>query len=181
MITAEIIADSLSPQGYRLTTFVVVFPRIVLSEFNTHRMFSRNSASSRAIPVAKMIKEVQENPFIPIAWQKAHKGMQGIEYKTNEEEIGYCIYQWLNARDSAIKAAESLSVGLNEEGTTKQITNRLLEPFMWHKVIVTSGEQGLENFFNLRCPQYKIGDKLFRSKKEATVYAQSEFDLIHPC
>ena len=77
---AEIIADSIVSTGERLTTFVVTFPRIVLAEFNTHRMFSRNSASSRAIPFKKMLKMVKENPFIPLAWQKDHSGMQGNDY-----------------------------------------------------------------------------------------------------
>ena len=80
MISAKIIADSKCPRGHRLTTFIVTFPRIVLAEFNTHRMFSRNSASSRAIPFKRMVKMLEENPFIPIAWQKDHKGMQGVEY-----------------------------------------------------------------------------------------------------
>ena len=47
---AEVLIDSVNPAGQRLTTFVLRFPRFVLSEFNTHRMFSRNASSSRAIP-----------------------------------------------------------------------------------------------------------------------------------
>ena len=80
MYKCEIIADSLSPQGNRLTTFKLTYPRIIHSELMTHRVFSRNSASSRAIPFEKMVKMVEEDPFIPIAWQKDHKGMQGSEY-----------------------------------------------------------------------------------------------------
>jgi hypothetical protein len=80
MIKAEIIADSKTQFGERLTTFVLVFPRIILAEFNTHRMFSRNSASSRAIPYKKMLSMVWNNPFIPIGWMKDHSGMQGYEY-----------------------------------------------------------------------------------------------------
>lgn len=68
MIQAKIIADSLSPQGHRITTMQVTFPRMILAELNTHRLFSRNSASSRAIPFEKMVKSVQENPFIPTVW-----------------------------------------------------------------------------------------------------------------
>lgn len=68
MIKAEIIADSLNLQGDRLTTFKVTFPRYILAELNTHRAFSRNSASSRTIPFKKMVKMVEDNPFIPIAW-----------------------------------------------------------------------------------------------------------------
>lgn len=160
MYRSEIISDSLSPQGDRLTTFIVQFPRIVLSEFSKHRMFSFSSASSRAIPFKKMVKMVEENPFIPIAWQKNHKGMQGSEYLTNDE----LKYNWLEAKDEAIRMAKTL----NEKGVTKQLCNRLLEPFMWHKVIITSGKEGLENFFNLRCPQYydKIEDTYKKSKKD---------------
>ena len=147
MIEAKIVADSLNPQGDRLTTFVVTFPRIILAEFNTHRMFSRNSASSRAIPFEKMVKSVKENPFIPIAWQKDHKGMQGTEYITDEIEIEANIRNWIDASKNAIFSADRLN---RRDGVTKQLCNRLLEPFMWHTVIITSGKEGLENFFNLR-------------------------------
>jgi thymidylate synthase ThyX len=146
MIEAKIVADSLNLQGDRLTTFIVTFPRIILAEFNTHRMFSRNSASSRAIPFEKMVKSVQENPFIPIAWQKDHKGMQGTEYHTDKLNIEAKEGEWLIARNHAVNQAKQL----NLMDVTKQLCNRLLEPFMWHTVIITSGKEGLENFFNLR-------------------------------
>lgn len=168
MITAKVVADSKNEFGNRITTMVVTFPRIILAEFNTHRMFSRNSASSRAIPFEKMLKSVQENPFIPIAWQKDHKGMQGSQYFpsdgfTAEEGIGgeYLKQQWLNARDQAITYAEVFS----KNNVTKQICNRLLEPFMWHTVIVTATE--FENFFHLRCPQYVTASgAIHRSRKQ---------------
>lgn len=144
-ISASIIADSINEQGQRLTTFVLVFPRIVLAEFNTHRMLSKNSASSRAIPFEKMVKMVKEDPFIPIKWMKDHKGMQGTEYFSDIEidDKGLDI-NWLVARDNAVKIATELS----NIGVTKQICNRLLEPFMWHTVIVTGTEW--DNFFALR-------------------------------
>lgn len=142
MITAEIVADSLNPVGNRLTTFVVCLPRIVLAELNTHRAFSRNSASSRAIPFEKMLERVKNDPFIPIKFQKDHKGMQGIEYFEGEEHE-QCVKDWLAARDLAVKAATSFSLNV-----TKQLRNRLLEPFLWHTVILTSSD--FENFFALR-------------------------------
>ncbi len=70
MIKAEVVADSLSPQRDRLTSLLVTFPRIILAEVNTHRMLSKNTSSSRAIPFNKMVEVVQNDPFIPIAWQK---------------------------------------------------------------------------------------------------------------
>tara|TARA_R110000744_G_scaffold39109_4_gene89097 strand:- start:1787 stop:2842 length:1056 start_codon:yes stop_codon:yes gene_type:complete len=164
MIKAEILADSINQQKDRITTMKVVIPRIVLAEFNTHRMFSRNSASSRAIPTSKMLEMIEENPFVPIAWQKDHKGMQGTQYLTGFDK-DQCEYEWKEARDSAVEQA----VKLKALGTTKQIINRLLEPFMWHTVIVTATE--FENFFKLRCPQYDLGDGIFhRSRKDAYKY-----------
>ena len=117
---------------------------MVLAEFNTHRMLSRNSASSRAVPFETMLKRVQENPFIPMRWMKDHKGMQGAEYFEDPSDIKELEATWLVAKDEAVSMAELLS----EQGLTKQIVNRLLEPFMWHTVIVTASEW--ENFFALR-------------------------------
>ena len=150
LISAKIVADSLNQFGERITTMKLIFPRIILAEFNTHRMFNRNSASSRAIPFKKMVKSVMETPFIPIAWQKEHKGMQGTEYFTDTKDIQNNIETWITARDYVIKQAE----GLNDYyGVTKQLCNRLLEPFMYHTVLVTATEW--ENFFELRCPKYQ--------------------------
>lgn len=160
-ISARIIADSLNRHGQRITTFVLVFPRIVLAEFNTHRMLSRNSASSRAIPFKKMVKMAIEDPFIPIKWMKEHTGMQGNSFfngefgmgfpNDNTTDIEFLEREWLKARDNAVCQAELLSLS----GLTKQLCNRLLEPFMWHTVICTGTEW--ENFFALRSnPQAEI-------------------------
>src|ERR1700722_20098868 len=109
MIKAKIIADSINPCGNRLTTFVLEFPRMILAELNTHRMFSRNSASSRAIPFETMLKSVRENPFIPMRFQKEHKGMQGTEYFESEAH-DMCVADWLRARDAAVRAATSFQL-----------------------------------------------------------------------
>lgn len=142
-ISAEIIADSIC-NGFRITTMKLIMPRIVLSEFNTHRMFSRNSASSRAIPILKMIRAVQEDPFIPLKWMKDHSGMQGTDY-LDESDSWHANNTWLIARDHAVSQAVLLS---DRYKVTKQLCNRLLEPFMWHTVLVTATEWG--NFFALR-------------------------------
>lgn len=161
-ISATIVADSINQQGDRITTMLVTFPRFILAELNTHRMLSKNSASSRAIPFKKMIESVQNNPFIPIAWQKEHSGMQGTEY-FNQAISNDIQDQWLEAKNTAVNKAKLLS----QYGVTKQICNRLLEPFMWHTVLITATEW--ENFFALRCPQYEFNHKTFKSKKDALV------------
>lgn len=158
--SAKVLADSISPDRVRLTTLEVTFPRIVLAEFNTHRVFSRNSASSRAIPVEKMIKMVEDDPYIPTHWGKNQKGMQA-EVELSKDEQATAVSWWLGARSKAIESAKALlAVGVH-----KQITNRLLEPFMWHTVIVTATEW--KNFFHLRCnpmahPEIKLAAELMR-------------------
>lgn len=169
-ISAKVIADSKNQFGNRITTLIVTMPRYILAEFNTHRMLSKNSASSRAIPFERNLESIEKNPFIPIAWMKDHKGMQGTEYFEN---AGVHLHNWLRAKDSAIDNAKFLA----SNNLTKQLVNRVLEPFMWHTVIVTGTEW--ENFFALRCPKYgskrKDGtinseDKTFRSRKDYSYY-----------
>lgn len=168
MIQAKIVADSLTECGHRLTTMEVVMPRYILAEFNTHRMLSKNSASSRAIPFSKMVKEIEERPFIPYAWQKDHKGMQGTEYLENSHLIEEATRLWLKARDNAVMSATLLNGSVGGKAVTKQLVNRLLEPFMYHKVLVSGTEW--ENFFNLRCPsytwEYEDGTIVAKSKEE---------------
>lgn len=161
MISAKVVADSINMHGDRMTSMLITFPRIILAEFNTHRVFSRNTSSSRAIPFEKMLDSVVSNPFIPMAWQKTHKGMQGSEYVTDETEIRKNITAWIHARDAAVKQAELL----NSYGVTKQICNRLLEPWQWVTMVVSATEW--QNFFDLRCPRYQHQEgKVFRSWKE---------------
>ncbi len=142
MSSAKIIADA--RQGdFRVTTMEVEFHRFVLAEFNTHRMFSRNSASSRAIPADKQIERVLNNPAYPISWPQEQKGMQGGA----EIDADPLLDVWQVARDDAAYAADQLRI----LGLHKSVTNRLLEPFMWHKVIVTGMDEAYENFFAQRC------------------------------
>lgn len=144
MISAEIVADSVhKTTNKRIVSVLVTLPRIVLAELNTHRMFSRNSASSRAIPAAKMIENVRTNPFIPIKFQKGHKGMQGTEYHEGDAEL-HLIHRWEILALNAAAQAE----GLLKADLTKQLVNRTMEPYMWHTVLITATEW--DNFFNLR-------------------------------
>ena len=141
---AKILLDSINPEGNRLTTMVVTYPRFVHSELLTHRMLSRNSSSSRAIPISKMIEQVESDPVLPVWWGKNQSGMQAKE-ELEEPDLGIVKRDWLRGRDIAVGVVEELS----RRGLHKQIANRLLEPWMWITVIVSATEW--ENFFNLRC------------------------------
>ena len=169
-ISAEIIADSLDSRGNRLTSLLITFPRIILAEINTHRMLSKNTSSSRAIPFKKMVEAVQNDPFVPIAWQKHHSGMQGTEYKTGDSEIKLSELKWLEARDNAVNSAILLTTS---DCVTKQLCNRLLEPFMWTTMLITGSKEGWDNFFNLRNPVYETEIGVFKSKRDALIsYAE---------
>lgn len=144
-ISAEVICDSLHPNGSRLTTFVVEYPRIIHSEFCRHRCLSRSTSSSRAIPSKKIIEAVKNNPFIPLHWGRLQKGMQADEELTGQE-LELAKYYWLQARDNAVDYAEKLmQIGLH-----KQIANRILEPWHHIKEVITGCQKGFENLFALR-------------------------------
>lgn len=143
MIKAVIIADSISAHtNQRITTFELEYPRFIHAELMTHRQFSRNSASSRAIPIDKMIELVQTNTAEPIHWGRNQSGMQAGGEIVN---VPSAIQVWTDARNDAIKHAKRLQ----ELGLHKQIVNRVLEPFQTIKVLVTA--TNFDNFFNLRC------------------------------
>ena len=142
-ISAKIIADSLSPDGVRLTTFQLRYHRYVHAELMTHRVFSRNSSSSRAIPASKMIAWVKEDPAIPIEWGKEQKGMQAKELLIGPV-ADEAQREWLVARDQMIVQTERLI----QLGVHKQIANRLLEP--WHHISVVLTSTQFNNWFALR-------------------------------
>lgn len=138
----QILLDSINTVGDRLTTFELTYPRMVHCELMTHRVFSRNSSSSRAIPIEKMIEQVQNDPVMPVYWGKNQRGMQAKEELQGEEREA-AIEWWLTSRDLAVNQVKQ------RPNVHKQIANRILEPWMWITVLVSSTE--FNNFFNLRC------------------------------
>ena len=140
-ITAKVIADT-AVNNQRVTTLELEYPRFIHSELMTHRVFSRNAASSRAIPIKKLIEQVEENTVMPI-YTRNQKGMQG-EVITNGRDIHLANCVWLKAMISAVEYAKDL----DELGIHKQVANRILEPFQHIKTIVTATDW--ENFFTLR-------------------------------
>lgn len=142
-IQAKVIEDSISEDRNRLTTLQLSYPRMIHSEFMTHRVFSRNASSSRAIPVAKMIAQVWNDPAMPVHWGKNQPGMQAREELTGIK-LSVAKFAWR----TAAKAAASIAWVMNKVGLHKQVANRILEPFQIIHVIVTSSKWG--NFFDLR-------------------------------
>ena len=143
--------------------------------------------NSRAIPFDKMVEVVEKEPFIPIAWQLSHKGMQGIKYITDPRVIGFKEMRWLNARNGAVDYAKSL---VNDDVTIKKLLNtsdsnklsknygnRLLEPFMWTTQLVTGTRESFEHLFEQRCPIYNVENLKFISKKDTIFLFPSLKDL----
>lgn len=142
-ITAEVIADSVNPVGIRITTLKLVFPHVILPQVLTHRVFSRNAASSRAIPTKKLIERVQGENYLPV-WRLNQRGMQPAGVIEDENVIAGCNEDWLDAMSYCLFKAESL----RQRGVAKEQVNRLLEPFGHVQFLVTATDW--ENFFNLR-------------------------------
>ena len=145
MVTeVKVIADSGSEVGHRISTMQLRFPKFILAEFNTHRVFSRNASSSRAIPVQKLIAQVNSDPVIPKQFGKNQPGMQAAENLYGTES--YLVKGvWKQAAEAAVYYAAKMA----NAGVHKQLVNRILEPFTYVSVVVTSTEW--ENFFGLRC------------------------------
>ena len=141
-ISVKIICDS-RYGGDRLTTMELKYPRFIHAEFMTHRVFTRNASSSRAIPIERQIEMIMEDTAMPIHWGKNQSGMQAREELTGQDRED-AKKLWLMARDEAIATAH----GFIQVGAHKQIVNRILEPFSHITVLVTSDSWG--NFFALR-------------------------------
>lgn len=166
MIYAKVIADSvIAGKPCRITTLELQYQRFIHGEIMTHRVFSRNAMSSRAIPVVKMIQQVRENPAMPIHWGRNQPGMQAheehgasvllelpIEHDNPSDVPLFTLERtamsvqaaWQEAAERAAEVAEAMSAA----GYHKQVVNRLLEPFQWMRTLVTATEWG--NFFELR-------------------------------
>jgi thymidylate synthase ThyX len=142
-ISAWIIADSISAEGIRITSVQLRYPKFIHGELMTHRVFSRNAASSRAIPVERMIKDVMDDPAMPVYWGKNQKGMSAEEEMT-APRIKLLKRKWLRGRDDAVDLATTLM----QDGLHKQIANRVLEPWFHINTLVTATEW--DNFFDLR-------------------------------
>ena len=140
-IQAKIIEDSISGAGKRITTFQLLYPRFIHAELMTHRVFSRNASSSRAIPVKKTIQMVREEPATPIHWGKNQPGMQA---KEEIQHVGTAQDIWLRAARNAANIAEEFE----QIGLHKQVANRILEPFQHISVVLTATE--FDNWFELR-------------------------------
>lgn len=135
-ITAKsILASRHAVTGKVLHTILARYPLVIHAELMTHRVFSRNAASARAIPVAKMIADVESDPFVPLVWTKNEPGMQGREVLDADAESD-ARFRWSEAIDDALRNARFLA----ETGAHKQIVNRLLAPFAHITVVVSSTE-----------------------------------------
>ncbi len=164
---AHIIADSISPADIRIITYQLRYPRFIHAELMTHRVFSRNASSSRAIPVERMIRDLRRDPAKPVFWGSNMQGMQAGEELTGLE-LQLAQTAWEGGMEDAIKWVESMmDVGLH-----KQIANRMLEPWGHINVVVTSTEW--QNFFTLRRdkdaqPEIKhLADLMWEAREDST-------------
>jgi len=144
LISAKVIADSVCPKGVRMTTMEIEYPRFILAELNTHRMLSKNSASSRAIPVKAMHEFIRANPATPVSWGKNQPGMKANE-EVGSSVATEALQVWNRAKEDALHWADALAHKL---AIHKQIANRITEPWMTMKTVISGTEW--TNFFHLR-------------------------------
>lgn len=143
--TAQVVKHSVGwlPSHLPMLTFYLRYPRVIHAEMMTHKDFSRSASSSRAIPVARMLKQVWNDPAIPIHWGQNQPGMQA-ERELPVWKRNFMRNLWqLCARVVCVFVWVAMKMGLH-----KQTANRLLEPWQWMHVTLTTCK--LANFFHLR-------------------------------
>ena len=178
MISAKVIKDSISAHtGIRLVTMVLTYPRYIHAEFMTHRNFSRNASSSRAIPITKQIEAVERDPVMPLEWGSNKPGMQAGELLDTAHK-SQAQNEWL----LACRAAVGYAKRLRDLNVHKQVVNRLLEPFSHITVIVTATEW--QNFFDLRISplaQPEIRELAVRMKRamDASTPEHLSYNMVH--
>lgn len=172
-ITAKIITDSISANGNRMTTFEIEYPRFILAELNTHRMLSKNSASSRAIPVAAMHKQIQDSPATPVYWGRNMPGMQAKEQVTGLR-LALVKKVWGLSRNTNILFAKILG----KLGLHKQLSNRRTEPDMMMKTVISGTEWA--NLFWLRDHPDAQPEFADLARKMHIAYNGSIPQLLHP-
>lgn len=190
-ITAKVICDSINENGNRITTLEIEYPRFILAELNTHRMLSKNSSSSRAIPIQKMIDNIEANMAVPLYWGKAKGGMQACD-EIDEDDKWWYKEKWKFAFDEATFRVKQMSDLVDDKkgfmpSLHKQVPNRLLEPFQMMKTVITGTEW--DNFFNLRLHPdadphicmlaYKIYQAMAASKPLALKDGEYHLPYIH--
>lgn len=182
-ITAKVICDSISEQGVRLTTFEIEYPRFIHGEMMTHRSLSKNSSSSRAIPIQKMFDQINNNTATPLYWGVNKSGMQASE-ELDKKMSHWANTQWKYFKQDAIENAKTL---LEHGNVHKQTVNRLTEPFQMMKVVITGTDW--DNFFNLRIHKdaqpeicmlaYKMYKAMEESKPQKLL--QGQYHLPYVC
>lgn len=177
MIRAKVIADSINPRGKRLITVEATFNRYLLAELNTHRDLSRNSASSRAIPVGRVIHQVWADPAVPVSWGANQAGMQA-----RRELAGW--RRWMARRLFLLARIPAIVIAwvLTKVGLHKQVANRILEPWVWHTVIITATEW--DNFFKLRLhpdaqPEFQELARCIKAAMDASTPRKLEWGAWH--
>lgn len=142
-ITAKVVAYSVDHRGASLITMQLKYPRFIHSEFMTHRVFSRNASSSRAIPVKRQLELITVDPAMPIHWGSNKPGMQAGD-ELDASTLNRVMDEWHDARSECLASARAMM----EAGLHKQVANRILEPWQHISVVVTATEW--DNFFLLR-------------------------------
>ena len=177
MISAKVISDSINPSGSRLTTIEATFNRWILAELNTHRMLSKNSASSRAIPVKRLLSAVLRDPAYPVSWGSNKPGMQA-----GSDLTGWRL--WCAKKLFFLARFPALLVVwfLSKIGLHKQVTNRLLEPWMWHTAIISRTEW--DNFFKLRDhkdaqPEFQVLARAIRVAMDNSIPRKTSWGTWH--
>lgn len=178
----KVLEHSKSPSGSELITLEIELHRFCLPENNTHRSISKNYQSSRAVPAKATRKLMLNDTALPVFWGLNQPGMKAKEEAKGLHKKLIKLWWWWCSRSAAFNhfIGEKLKVH-------KQLVNRVIEPYIYTKGVVTASLEDWEAFFVLRChkdaqPEIKaladcIKVAITRSKPKNLKYGQWHLPL----
>lgn len=181
--SAKVICDSISPEGVRVTTVQAVIHRFILAEVDTHRVFSRNSASSRAIPVAKQLEKFRTDLALPVSWPAEQKGMSGgAELVGDDLTEAFTLFSEVHRHTLAEIKRYVERHPEPEHRLHKSLINRLMEWGQWHTVVITS--TAWDNFYGLRLspaaqPEFRVVAAEIAKAREASTPRFIDYGMWH--
>lgn len=181
----QVVADSISAHtGDRVTSFEVNTHRFCLAEWNTHALFNRNSASSRAIPAEKQLARYEDIPALPVEWASEQPGMQGGPDLDGEDlEAAQSLFQGVHDYTALLVRRYLTDHPPKTLRLHKSLLNRLLEPFQYHLMLITASSY--ENFFDQRVspmaqPEFRVCAEMMKElydKSDPTELRRGEWHL----
>jgi thymidylate synthase ThyX len=157
---------------YGLVSIEYVVPLYIHTEILTHRRFSRNASSARAMSTTRY---AGLGYYMPPQFYQSQKGMEASAQPIKHQWLARMVWS------AAIQGTELAARVLERLKVAKEQRNRLIAPAKMVKGIITGTESAWQSFFHLR--NNKNADTAMqvfaREAYHAIINTRWSYDTIH--